>query len=626
MLEYRNLSKNVIIKLIISLILSLIVQLAFNNYNYNDISKENFEKIIPKNIEGFTIKDNKYITITNDAKMFFDINESTNLISIQFDDEIKQDLIVQIYYPYKGVYNEANSRTVKINEGQRYKVIKIPNQEYEEIRVDIGNVESQEFSLLSVAHINGDIGNIKKAMIKLDTFSTISITTIILLILLFFNYRKNIFYDFNEWEIKFLIVTFFLFLLWSILQPFNSAPDEHMRYDIIKYIFSNKRLPSGLTKEIINPTWGVSYAFFPFLSGIISAMFMEFTQLFCQNKNLLFLAARLTNILLGVSTTIFIIKISKKAIKADLRKIFIYLICLIPQFIFLGTYLNNDMIALFSVSIMIYYWIIGVETNWNKTSAIGLAIGTGIGLLSYYNIYPFIIGSVGIFVFDNIIKKNDFKIVLNKFLKISSIVILISAWWFIRNAILYNGDIFALQKVKQYSNLYAIDELKLINRLTPFKQGVSILDMFIDMDWITTTLKSFFGAFGYMTLFLNEIVYKIYFLIIVTGITGIFLFRKKHNKILNNIICIVMFLSSALVVALSIYNSYFNDFQPQGRYVISILIPLMFFVTTGLDNLINSSAIIRYKKISINLIEKSIVILFVYTFINQILATYLKMI
>lgn len=47
-----------------------------------------------------------------------------------------------------------------------------------------------------------------------------------------------------------------------------------------------------------------------------------------------------------------------------------------------------------------------------------------------------------------------------------------------------------------------------------------------------------------------------------------------------------MVLALCIPVLLSLYYSYCSDFQPQGRYLLPMLIPFMFLVTLGLKTLI----------------------------------------
>ena len=156
-----------------------------------------------------------------------------------------------------------------------------------------------------------------------------------------------------------------MFTLWSIVQPFNSCPDELMRYDVIKYVFYYNKLPHGGDPLIINKIWGFSYAFLPYLSGLISVLFMKLLSIFTTNGQALILAARMAVVCFGTVTVYYVIKIANKCFKDQYKWLFIILICCLPQFVFLSSYMNNDMLALLSIAMMIYYWIEGHEKRWD---------------------------------------------------------------------------------------------------------------------------------------------------------------------------------------------------------------------------------------------------------------------
>ena len=64
-------------------------------------------------------------------------------------------------------------------------------------------------------------------------------------------------------EVLFVIAIGIYMFIWSVLKPFNYAPDEQMRYDLPLYIYNHGRLPLGDDPEIRNQIWGFSYAFMP---------------------------------------------------------------------------------------------------------------------------------------------------------------------------------------------------------------------------------------------------------------------------------------------------------------------------------------------------------------------------
>lgn len=396
-------------------------------------------------------------------------------------------------------------------------------------------------------------------------------------------------------KIIFVICTFILSLTWAMIQPDGSAPDEVMKMDICKYIAENGKLPHGGDEAIRDPSWGISYAFSPILSYIIGGGFIKIVSLFTQELHVYYIAARLVSVICYTIMTIFIIKIGEKLFhKKDTKWMFIILTTLLPQVTFLGSYINNDSLALLSISIIIYSWIIGLETKWNIKSCLSLAIGIGLCALSYYNAYGFILTSILIFIVTYMInKKKDIKDFIKKGIMISVISILIFGWWFVRSAIIYDGDFLGLRTTEEYAEKYAKEELKPSKRETPANTGKSLFNMLFERGWIKQTLKSFIGVFGGMNIPMGMKFYAVYIVIFGIGIIGYLLkfnkleYKKELKKAKEKIVLEVMFVLNIIIaIALSIFYSYYSDFQPQGRYIMPILIPFMYFVTLGLENII----------------------------------------
>ena len=100
--------------------------------------------------------------------------------------------------------------------------------------------------------------------------------------------RKDIF--------LFLLLVFSLYLTVVFVLPYNGAPDEAMRYQIPKYIYEYSSLPRGDAPEILDETWGISYAFTPINTYIFSALLMKFAGLFGGDALSLLYAARLVSV------------------------------------------------------------------------------------------------------------------------------------------------------------------------------------------------------------------------------------------------------------------------------------------------------------------------------------------
>lgn len=416
---------------------------------------------------------------------------------------------------------------------------------------------------------------------------------------------------------KILIVTFLIFIFgicftMAFKTDYNSAPDEEMKYDVCRYIYNNSKLPHGGDESIRDERYGISYAFTPIFSYMFSAAFMRIFDVISNDFFALVVLARLVSVLCITAYAFMCIKISEKLFKGIYKWVFVAFTTLLPQLLYLGSYINNDSLALLAISIIVYAWIIGLEKNWSWKSCIILAIGIGICALSYYNAYGYILTSVIIYLVSCYIKKIYIKEFLKKGFAIAGIAILIAGWWFIRSFIIYDGDFLGINISRKYAQEYAIEELKPSNRTTPDNKGYSLGYMLNDMKWVETTKDSFIGHFGWMSVKMKTNIYVMYETIAKIGFAGILLgiimfiidkFRKtkaltqeekKKNKekILLNVIFVI---NIVITIVLSMYYSYYMDFQPQGRYLMPMVIPFMYFLTIGVKNIFDT--IVRNEKV-----------------------------
>lgn len=416
-------------------------------------------------------------------------------------------------------------------------------------------------------------------------------------------------------EVAFVFLCFFIYFTWSLMQPYNTCPDEYMRYDIPKFIFQHSTLPLGQDPSIRNPMWGISYGFGPVLPAIISSIFMKFVSLFTMDEFTLLMGARMVSILASVGTVIVTIKISKHLFSKQVAWTFVALVSLLPQFVFVSTYVNNDALAIFATVLIVYFWVLGQVSHWKIKHCVGLAIAISICALSYFNAYGFILMSIILFFWSSIKFDNEPDKIIKigkKAALITTIVFLLSGWWFIRNWLIYK-DFLGMSTSLQYSQLYAIDQFKPLNRKTPYNVGYSIPYMLFQMEWLKGSYLSFIGKFGYMSISLKEWMYRIYNVIFLCGLAGLLaklnytIWKKESNKDKQKIILYVcMFISAIIPFIIALYYSYRSDYQPQGRYWLPMLLPFMFFIGKGIEEV--SNLLHRYKGIFIYVVFLAVLV------------------
>lgn len=433
-------------------------------------------------------------------------------------------------------------------------------------------------------------------------------------------------------RIELLFVLFMGCLLFGLswILPFNEAPDEAMRYLIPQYIYKYGTLPKGWEEEVRSKIWGISYAFQPYLPYIAAGYLMKFTALFQDSEKALLMTARFVNIVIGMGFYWYVVQIAKKLIHSRIfRLFFLSLLALLPQLLYLFTYVNTDGIAMFSSAMIVFYWIKGMETKWNRASCTGLAVGIGICALSYFNAYGYALCSVLLFVGTMIVfygkkgKKACAGILFKRGIFITVIVCLIALWWFVRAAILFDGDILGMNTSSKYGEIYAQEEYKPSKKLSVQEQGISLSEMLKDeeeggMDWCELTYRSTIGVFGYAKYIMGLDLYEIHKRLFLLGAAGICcglaagvlhrisgrMSKKQKNGHAAGIwevqgktpvfgtvnFCILQFslvCCMIIPVVLAIYYSYASDFQPQGRYLMPMILPLMYFTAIGIEQLMN---------------------------------------
>lgn len=374
---------------------------------------------------------------------------------------------------------------------------------------------------------------------------------------------------------------------WAVKLQFNVNPDELMRYLLPKYIYKHNSLPSGYTKEVIYHLGNWSYAFYPqWLGSILSAVFMKLVAIFSTSSQALLVGARLTSVLFGVIASIFV-GLSLKILTNDKLVVAagMSLIGLLPQFTYLSSYVNNDIIAVAGVAIIFYASLLASKTSWNIKNSILLAIGMIICLLGYMNSYGFVLVGGCYFLFSMVGQVRQETLSNRKasllFAIIACLVIVCVLPFLIRNYLLYNGDFLGMATFKKEYQSWLANGGQMLQH--PY---ASFSNLLFDSAFWEKTWHSFVGLFGYFTVELKPIYYTYYLLIFFGSGIGLLINKKTNTKFLEPILKWSMIIGSVITFLLFLYYTLMIDSQPQGRYIMSIVPLLMIGVTLGLFELV----------------------------------------
>lgn len=408
-------------------------------------------------------------------------------------------------------------------------------------------------------------------------------------------------------ELIFYLLIFAAIACFAMIQTYGDPPDEINRFKVVNYICRYGRLPHGADPEVILDGYGASYAFQPMLTYILQGFLLRFLRLFTSDGYVLLLATRLVNAVFGVLMAYYVRRIAKEAWKNPyLQWAFTLMTVFLPQNIFIHSYVNTDSMAMLSTAVIFYTLLRSQRTGYERRDCIRLAAGIILCAMSYYNAYGIIVAAILIFALNYVhISKEkgiwtEWGPLLKSGILISVLVLAGIGWWFIRNAVLYDGDIIAMQARRECAIRTASEEFNPLTRFTYQNSGIPLYEMLFKTDYLRLLRDSFIAMFGPMLIPTHGLIYVYYKRFWILTCTAAvlplqFLWKKQEKTGQEDqnpesrknkwVFYFSMALFCAITIGLGIYYSYAWEYQPQGRYILPVLIPLMYLVTLGMEKL-----------------------------------------
>lgn len=397
------------------------------------------------------------------------------------------------------------------------------------------------------------------------------------------------------------LILFLYFALYLIVglsmvlkQPFGNPPDEYNRFLIPQYIARHGTLPNGYDEAIRIGGYGFSYGFQPILPYMLQGYTMRLAGLFTDSAEVLLCAARLVNLTLGLIMAFVLLKLAALWFTDKrLGYLFCFFVMFLPQSFFVHTYVNTDSCCMLSITLILYGLSRAFRDSFSRGSCCVLALGIILCALSYYNAYGYILSAILLFAACHLSRENgrllfDWKPFMKKGCLIGGLVLLGIGWWFIRSFLLYDGDFLGLDTRNACGALYALPEFHPDTRVTYLSQGYTIWEMLKNSDFLNLSLLSLIGIYGPMTIVTSVWVYRFYKALLAAGLLACVALRGGRDwlagkKGLSRFFHANMIFCMAMPALLSIYYSYSTDYQPQGRYLLPMLVPLFYYIVRGLE-------------------------------------------
>lgn len=357
-----------------------------------------------------------------------------------------------------------------------------------------------------------------------------------------------------------LLLAFLLRLAWAWLLPYDGAPDEglaHIR--AIRFYLEHFRLPTR--PEILSNEAGAYGGMSP-----LPYLFHWFFGLFAVRGVPLeqqILLPRLGSVVAGTAV-VWAASLGSRKLFPQNRPLqwgIPLFLAVQPQLVFISAYLNSDIFSVLISTLLIAFWpdLLRAGLTWRHALYLGLLGGLlALCKLNATALVPPTLIVVAMALFRH---RLPWAVIAARGAAATGLSLALSAWLFVRNQLVL-GDMMG------YRSMWEVAVLYLHKNRSPFEQGLTMKNALLETGWRELTFKSSWGVYGYMNVFQNEAVYSALSAACILGLLGaawVLLRRKTVDNFSPGLmLCILM--GFVLALAQMAWTSYYNDWQPQGRY------------------------------------------------------------
>jgi len=384
-------------------------------------------------------------------------------------------------------------------------------------------------------------------------------------------------------------------LLWLTAIPFAGdpygAPDEIHHFEVTRFISQTGRMPvfgpdqdlyirvrPNAEDTIKNRIYGWQ-ALFPSGAYILAGLFIRILPPLEPSGQVF--AARLFSVACNICLIYFAYKILYLVFPNDSFLVWgvPVLISTVPQITFVGSYHNPDALTMAATTASMFFGLSLLYEGWTRwTDALFLGLSLGLVTVSKQNGW---LASSLFLCLVLLFSSRKFRILVARLpLVVIPPVLTLGSWFLFQHW--HYGDILARDV---FRTAWSTDRPLAV----PYaSQGYSIPSFLLNTDWLELTFKSFWGVFGYMSVELHPVLYWIIFLLCVVSLVGLVMgvFRRLKNGSLHlkskrmQVLSALAIVVVILIIA-AMYHSYYNDYQPQGRYLFPVIVPICLLLLLG---------------------------------------------
>ena len=386
---------------------------------------------------------------------------------------------------------------------------------------------------------------------------------------------------------------FCFYLSWVVLIPFGQAPDEILRYDVADFIMKYHSLPLAGDPRLYYGGYGQTYAAIPYFSYLLAGLLgIAVHGLGIAMPG--YMVARLISLASGMVAVLFVFLIARAVFRSRATWYFLpVFLAFTPQFTFISTYTNQDSFMVMLSAVLIYLWVRGMRTEWDMPTVIWTGLVCGLMLLTYINGYVCILATL-LAVLLSHPHRRSWRF-FRKMLICIGIMLLVSGWFFIRNAWHYHGDWLGMATLNRVAEQRAAEGFRPSQLARSVASYRGFGGLLVDTDFLMTTFRSFWAVLGNMSVTMNAYYYLYLILLCLIAFVGCSakLMDKADAGWRTLAGCKLAIAVAALAVggfAVHCYYSIAVEYQPQGRYMFPGMIAIFLMMAAGFERVFSGRA------------------------------------
>ena len=277
---------------------------------------------------------------------------------------------------------------------------------------------------------------------------------------------------------------------------------------------------------------------------------------------------------------------------------------LIPQVYYIFSYANSDAWGIF-IGVFLFLLVIKMldkpvsEWSWIEICFLGFLTGmTIVSKLQFLVSLLLPYALISLRLFQELIqgKKVQLNLLFYRFIVWGTIILIIVA----PLKIIYpNTQVDYKAEKRQMMEEKSANGYQPRFRKSLKSQGETYLDLIRNRPFLSWSLKSFYGVFGYFSDWNPPWIYFLAGILILASVILTTIGAISNWKHIHDTLKLILILSPLIILVNffeSMHYSLYNTFQPQGRYIFASLIPFSFLF---LGNIFNERGRIRHLRLVI---------------------------